>query len=328
MILMRYYRSNNGAITCLLCKHYCKLRPDQTGICGVNQNKNGELNPLSFGYLSAINIDPIEKKPLYHFLPNSKSFSIGTVGCNFRCPFCQNWHISQTVSIDKSRYFEPDQVVQMAVNNDCKSISYTYNEPAIWYPYAKEVGVLAKEAGLKNILITSGYESDEVLSDMVQFVDGLNIDLKSFDKHYYKRSLKADLEKVCETIKAVAQSKMHLEVTTLMIPNIDTDQIEKMADFLVSSGVTIWHLSAFFPHYKMQEAKPTTLSTLRQAKEIAIRAGIEFVYLGNVATDQNTYCPECQNLLVSRNGYSAKIAGLESSKCVKCGKFIEGVWSD
>ncbi len=177
---MNYYKKENDRLVCLLCQYYCKLKTGQTGVCGVNQNVGSHIENLVYGYPSAINIDPIEKKPLYHFLPSSKSFSVGTVGCNFHCSFCQNWQISQEHTIDKSRYFEPKTIASLALQKGCQSISYTYNEPTIFYPYAKDIALEAKKLGLKNIFVSNGYESKEVIDDMVGIIDAINIDLKSF----------------------------------------------------------------------------------------------------------------------------------------------------
>lgn len=327
---MRYYKpKDNHSIICLLCKHYCTIKEGKVGICGVNQNSGGELETLVYGYPSAMNIDPIEKKPLYHFLPNTKSFSIGTVGCNLRCPFCQNWEISQTNIVDKTDYFSPKDIVDLALKYNSKSISYTYNEPTIWYPYAKDIGLLAKEAGLKNIFVSSGFESSEVLEDMLGFVDASNIDLKSFNKEYYKKVLKADLDGVLATIKTLAKSGVHLELTTLVIPDVNdsTDELKKMAEFIAQVDAKLpWHLSAFYPNYKLNDTKATPLKTLLKAKGIAKDAGLEYVYIGNITHDTNTYCPKCENLLISRENYTSKIVGLSLDRCQKCNYTIKGVF--
>ena len=186
---MNFYKPyKETKLICTLCQHYCKIKEGKTGICGVNQNVGDKIECLVYGYPSAINVDPIEKKPLYHFLPGTKSFSLGTVGCNFHCSFCQNWSISQTHDIDKSRYFSPEQIVQLAIDNGCESIAYTYNEPTIFYPYARDIAVLAQKSGLKNVFVSNGFESSELIDDMKGIIDAVNIDLKSFDPKYYKRT--------------------------------------------------------------------------------------------------------------------------------------------
>jgi pyruvate formate lyase activating enzyme len=328
---MRYYRyKDENSITCLLCKHYCTLKKDKSGICGVNFNQNGKLFNKTYAHPSALHLDPIEKKPLYHFLPSSSSLSLGTVGCNFRCPFCQNYTISQTSKVDENITYMPKEIVDIAVKNGAKSISYTYNEPTIWYPYAKDIGILAKEVGLRNVFVSSGFESQEVLLDMKSWVDAANIDLKSFSHSYYKKVLKTDLDGVLEGLVEFAKSDIWLEITTLLVPDVNdsTQEIEKMAEFISDKlGVDIpWHFSAFHPTYKMQDTPRTPIKTLIKAKEIAKRYGIKYVYLGNVANDNSTYCDKCGAKLIERNGFSSKIINIKDSKCTKCANKIPGVF--
>ena len=329
---MQYYRYKDAShIVCLLCKHYCTLKEDGNGICGINYNIDSHLVNKTYGHPSTLHVDPIEKKPLYHFMPNSRSLSLGTVGCNFRCPFCQNYSISQTSTVDESVTIMPEEVVALALQYDCQSISYTYNEPTIWYPYAKDIGMLAKEKGLKNVFVSSGYESHEVLEDMPSWVDAANIDLKSFSHEYYKKVLKVDLDGVLESLIEFAKSGIWLEITTLLIPDVNDSQneIEQMAEFIANKlGTEIpWHFSAFHPEYKMLSTPSTPLSTLTRAKEIAHKYGIQYLYLGNIANDGSTYCPTCKTKLVERNGYHAHIVGIKNNRCTNCGYEIKGVWS-
>lgn len=284
---MQYSRyKDEHAITCLLCRHYCTLKEGKHGICGINFNEGGKFVNKTYNHPSAVHIDPIEKKPLYHFLPGSTSLSLGTVGCNFRCPFCQNYSISQTSAIDESVVYTPQDLVALALKHKTQSISYTYNEPTIFYPYARDIGMLAKEHGLKNVFVSNGFESPEVLEDMVLWVDAANIDLKSFSHDYYKKVLKADLEGVLDTLRFLARSPIHLEVTTLLVPdNNDSDEeITKMARFMAEElGCDVpWHLSAFHPDYKMLSTHATKLSVMERARDIAKSFGIEHVHLGNV----------------------------------------------
>jgi len=328
---MQYYHSNKGgSITCLLCKHYCTIQPDRHAFCGVNFNIDSKLVNKTYGHPSAINIDPIEKKPLYHFLPASKSLSIGTVGCNFRCPFCQNHSISQTKSIQEQNNFSPEDIVNLAIEHKTQSISYTYNEPTIWYPYAKDIGVLAKENGIKNVFVSSGYESKEVIQDMKSWLDAVNIDLKSFSHDYYKKVLKTNLDGVLESLKEFAKSDIWLEITTLIIPGVnDSDEeLEKMAEFIVCElGVDIpWHLSAFHPDYKMMDTPHTSLESLQSAKNIAKNYGIKYVYIGNVDNDNSTYCAKCGDKLIDRRGFDSLMIDIKESKCISCGSEIKGVW--
>ena len=329
---MEYFRyKDEEHIICLLCKHYCTLKKDGHGICGINFNIDSHLVNKTYGHPSALHVDPIEKKPLYHFLPSTSSLSLGTVGCNFRCPFCQNYSISQTTVVNEEFSVLPEQIVALALEHNAKSISYTYNEPTIWYPYAKDIGVLAKENGLKNVFVSSGYESQEVLDDMPSWVDAANIDLKSFSHEYYKKVLKTDLDGVLDSLIQFAKSSIWLEITTLIIPGVnDSDEeLEKMAEFIATKlGCEIpWHFSAFHPDYKMLTTPNTPISTLLKAKEIAHKHGIEYVYIGNIANDSSTYCPTCKAQLIHRNGYNSQIIGIKDQKCIHCGHEIKGVWS-
>lgn len=328
---MQYSRyKDDTSITCLLCKHYCTLKEGKHGICGINFNHNGSLLNTTYNHPSALHIDPIEKKPLYHFLPSSRSLSIGTVGCNFRCPFCQNHSISQTSRVNANITYTPEDIVELALQNGCESISYTYNEPTIWYPYARDIGLLAKRHGLKNVFVSSGYESAEVLKDMQSWVDAANIDLKSFSHSYYKKTLKTSLDGVLATLKTIAKSDIWLEITTLLIPNINDshDEMTQMAVFISKElGThTPWHLSAFHPDYKMLDTPATPLLTLLDAQEIAKNYGIEYVYLGNVAYDNNTYCQKCGSKLIERSGYTTQITALDSGRCTHCNTPLQGVW--
>jgi pyruvate formate lyase activating enzyme len=328
---MKYYRyKNENSIVCLLCKHYCTLKKDAHGICGINFNIDGKLYNSTYAHPSVVNIDPIEKKPLYHFLPSSTSLSIGTVGCNFRCPFCQNYSISQTSKVDESVNISPQSMVDLALESGVQSISYTYNEPTIWYPYAKDIGILAKEKSLKNVFVSSGYESDEVMQDMKSWLDAINIDLKSFSNEYYKKVLKTDLNGVLDSLVSFAKSDIWLEVTTLIIPDVNdsTAELSKMAKFIATKlGTdTPWHLSAFHPDYKMLDTKATPIETLLKAKGIAKSYGLKYVYLGNIPNDNSTYCPECGVKVIHRDGFGAKIVGLNKSKCSVCSYVIKGVW--
>ena len=328
---MKYSRyKDENSITCLLCKHYCTLKKDKNGICGINYNIDGELFNKAYSHPSAMHIDPIEKKPLYHFLPSSKSLSIGTVGCNFRCPFCQNYSISQTSVVDESVTYMPEDIVNIAMENKTQSISYTYNEPTIWYPYAKDIGVLAKEQGIKNVFVSSGFESHEVLQDMNSWLDAANIDLKSFSHDYYKKVLKTNLDGVLESLIEFANSNIWLEITTLLIPDINDSEAEihKMAEFISTKlGKDIpWHFSAFHPTYKMLDTPRAPIETLIKAKEIAKSYGIKYIYLGNIQNDSSTYCYECGAKLIDRNGFTSGMLNIEDGKCKACGSSIKGVW--
>lgn len=329
---MKYYKEVVGKerITCLLCRHYCQIKEGSVGICGVNKNENGALKTLVYGHPSALNLDPIEKKPLYHMLPGTSVLSFGTVGCNFRCPFCQNWEISQEHTINKNIDISPEKMVERALQYGSPSIAYTYNEPTIFYPYAKDVGVLAREKGLKNIFVSNGFESPEIIKDMSSWLDAANIDLKSWNEDYYKKVLKGGLEAVKETLKLMIAEGIWVEVTTLLIEgDNDSDKdLNEMAEFISSElGAHVpWHLSAFHPDYKMLDHHHTKLETLQRASKIAKNAGLHYVYMGNVPVHGDTYCPTCNTLLIDRTGYEVTQNSMVNGHCPTCNRKIEGVW--
>jgi len=330
MSLNTFYKIEKDKIICQLCQHYCKLKNNQIGICGVNKNINNKLENLVYGKISAINIDPIEKKPLYHFLPSSKSLSIGTVGCNFKCPFCQNWQISQSSNIDNSTQITPKEVVDISLKYGCKSISYTYNEPTIFYPFAKDIAIIAKKAGLKNIFVSNGLETKEIIEDMQGIIDAFNIDIKSFYAKYYKTDLKGNLNGVLDTLKLIKSKNFWLECTTLVIPeeNDSYKQIKEIGDFISKElgKDTPWHLSAFYPNYKKQNKQTTPFRTLLIAYNIAKESQLENVYLGNVAFTNITYCPNCKSELIKRDGYNILKNIIKDNKCPKCNNKIAGIW--
>ncbi len=329
---MKYYKKskNTDKIICLLCRHYCQLKEGQIGICGVNKNTKNKLENLVYAHPVALNVDPVEKKPLYHFLPGSPALSFGTVGCNFKCPFCQNWDISQTHKIDENIKVSPKEMVELALKHECKSIAYTYNEPTVFYPYAKDIGVIAKEEGIKNIFVSNGFETPEVIQDMSSWLDAANIDLKSWDERYYKNILKGGLEAVKDTLRLMVKEGIWIEITTLLIEgeNDGNKELEEMAEFIVGElgDFVPWHLSAFHPDFKMKEHGPTELKTLQKAYSIAKKVGLHYVYLGNVAISGDTYCPNCGKLLIDRTGYNITVNNIVRGHCPNCNRIIEGVW--
>jgi len=330
MYFSEFYRKDGDRIVCTLCRHYCKLADGQTGICGVNANEGGRLRNLVYGKVAALNIDPIEKKPLYHFLPTTTALSLGTVGCNFQCPFCQNWQISQSNAIEDSQEVTPEQIVDAAVREGCSTIAYTYNEPTIFYPFARDVAKLAHTAGLKNVFVSNGMESPEVLADMRGLIDGFNIDLKSFNSDYYKKTLKGSLEGVLDTLKRLKAARMWVEVTTLIVPgdNDSDEELGQIARFIAEEldPYTPWHISAFHPDYKVQDRGATPAETLQRAESIGKQAGLAYIYMGNVLEDGNTYCPDCHTRLIARSGFYVIENRLVDGKCPECGRVIEGVW--
>ena len=328
---MQYYKVlNDNTIECLLCRHHCHIKENKTGICGINKNENNELKNLVYNHPAALNIDPVEKKPLYHFLPGSKILSIGTVGCNFKCPFCQNWQISQTDVIDTSiGEVTPYDMMNIVAKYKCDGVAYTYNEPSIFYPYAKDIGELVTLKGAKNIFVTNGYESIEEIEDM-DWLDAANIDLKSFNPEYYKKELKGNLEYVLDTIKKMYEKGIWIEITTLLIEGINDseEELNQMAKFISSISVDIpWHLSAFHPDYKMKDKNYTQITTLQKAYQIAKSYGLRYVYFGNVDMADITYCPNCNEELVVRDRLEVlKNIITKDGKCPKCNTKIAGVW--
>lgn len=321
----------NGKITCLLCAHRCSLREGQRGICHVNSNEEGALKNLVYNHPSALNIDPVEKKPLYHFLPGTLTLSLGTVGCNFRCPFCQNWSISQEKEVDTSRVITPEQIVAAAIEHETPSISFTYNEPTIFYPYARDIGLLAKEKGIHSVFVTNGFQTPELIKDMASFVMAANVDLKSFQPEYYKKTLKGWLEVVKENLIHMQDAGIWIEITTLLVPghNDSDSEIETMAAFISEKlgKHTPWHFSAFHPDYQMSDGNHRTPpETLLRARRIAEQHGMEYVYLGNIATGNTTYCPQCQKELIKRSGFGSGQVMIQNGKCPHCTYPVEGVW--
>ncbi|MDB2405603.1 AmmeMemoRadiSam system radical SAM enzyme [Arcobacteraceae bacterium] len=285
---MDFYKegTSEDKLTCTLCGHYCNIKKNSVGICKVNKNVGDKIECLVYGYPNAINIDPIEKKPLNHFLPNTKTFSIGTVGCNFKCSFCQNWQLSQSSDINTKEYYSPQDIVNLALHYKCESISYTYNEPTIFFPYIQDIAVLAHKVGLKNIMVTNGFESDEVSSSMIGLIDAVNVDLKSFKSEYYKKKLGGKLDVVLDNLKYYVNNGIHTEITTLIVPthNDSKEEISQMAQYIANELNTkvVWHLSGFHPDYKELELPRTSIKTLEMARSIGNEYGIENIYLGNV----------------------------------------------
>ena len=326
-----YRKLSGGKIKCLLCRHYCELKEGQTGVCGVNKNDNGQLVNLVYGRVAALNIDPIEKKPLYHFLPGTTALSLGTVGCNMQCSFCQNWQISQEKTVLQKDFVSPKQIVDLALKYNAKSIAYTYNEPTIFYPYARDIALEAKTHGIKNVFVTNGIESIEVVKDMPGIIDAANVDFKAYDEAYYRRELKAPFT-VRETLRLMKQVGLWVEVTTLIIPGINDapEHLKKIADFIARNlgTETPWHLSAFHPDYKMRDRSATPVTTLEQAYNIAVKAGLKFVYVGNVGLRKNiTYCPHCHKALIERVGYQILSNKITDGKCPYCQTKIPGIWN-
>lgn len=322
-------------VTCRLCSHRCRIKPGRCGICGVRENWDGTLYSLVYGYLIAENTDPIEKKPLFHFLPGSRSYSISTVGCNFQCLHCQNFTISQYPHTNKDRITgtlrSPDDVVRAAEASGCQSISYTYVEPTIFYEFARDCCVLAHDRDIKNVFVSNGYMTPEVTRDLAPLLDAINIDIKAFSDDFYKKVCKARLQPVLDTVVLMHQLGVWVEVTTLIIPghNDSEAELRDIARFIKEIDASIpWHVTAFRPTYKLLDAEATPAATLKKARDIGLGEGLRYVYEGNIPGQggENTFCPSCGSEVISRFGFSIRETGMDRGQCPSCGGKIEGVW--
>lgn len=330
----RYWtEAAGGRIQCMLCPHHCSIGIDKTGICGVRKNKEGKLYALVWGKSVAENVDPIEKKPLYHFLPGTLSFSIATVGCNFRCSFCQNSDISQypiNTGEIAGRELSPEDVVKAALQSGCASISYTYTEPTIYLEYVIDTARTAKQNGIANVMVTNGYINPEIIkNDLAGLIDAANIDLKSYSDAFYKRLCSARLTPVLEAIKAYHGAGIWIEITTLIIPgeNDSEEELREIARFIKSISPEIpWHLSRYYPRYRYDSAPPTPVEELETAREIGLSEGLAYVYTGNVAgnTGENTFCHACGKQIITRKGFFVAARAMRGNTCGHCGQTIPG----
>lgn len=339
------------AVQCLACNRYCKIPNDHAGYCGVRVNDNGQLKLSVYGKPCAAWSDPIEKKPLFHFLPGSRSYSIGTFGCNFSCVFCQNYDISQAPQearqkdpktwkeyfqrlLERCKKLPPEKVVENAVADNCKSISFTYNEPTIFTEYALDTMKIAKKQGLYGVYVTNGYTSKECLDAMKGLIDAVNIDLKAYNQKFYTELCKVpSLDPVKESIKYAKKLGIWAEVTTLLIPkwNDDLNELKQEAEWLASVDMEMpWHVTAFYPAYKMTDASPTPPATLIKARELGKDAGLKHVYCGNVSSSysdyETTFCSKCNKELITRSGFSIMNNNIINGKCKFCKTTIAGVW--
>ena len=320
---------NDGKLKCLLCPHSCLISPGARGVCGVRENHGSEILPVTYGVISGYALDPIEKKPLYHFYPGRSILSVGSYGCNLKCDFCQNFHISQNVHPDSSRHMSPEELVRQALKAPGNSgLAYTYNEPVIWYEYVNDCAGLASAKGLYNVMVTNGYVNSEPLAGLIKFIDAFNIDLKAFSKEFYRRYTGATLAPVLEAIKMVASSGRHLEITTLIITGLNdsADEMRREAEWIaLNAGRQVpLHLSRYFPMYRRTNP-PTSPETILRLKEIADEY-LDFVYTGNLAgsdSGSDTMCPSCHLLAVRRSGYSTTVTGLtDEGRCTNCNEEI------
>ncbi|MCP4217425.1 MAG: AmmeMemoRadiSam system radical SAM enzyme [bacterium] len=328
------FEKDNGTVKCLLCAHHCRLKEGQTGICRVRRNESGELYSLNYNRVAATQADPIEKKPLYHFLPASTSFSVAAMGCNFKCSFCQNNSLSvvQDEAAIYGQAISPAELVKTALKYGSRSISYTYSEPTIYFELMLETAKLAAAEGLKNVMVANGYMSAEALDLMGPYLHAANVDVKAFSESFYKKYCGASLQPVLDTVKRMRERGIWVEVTTLMIPdlNSDMDEIEGLIAFISSVDKNMpWHVSRFFPQHRLQDVLPTSTKMIYNALDKAKEMGLKYLYAGNVPDDKysNTHCPSCGELLIKRSGYSTVIKNLKNGSCLSCNQSIPGVWS-
>jgi pyruvate formate lyase activating enzyme len=327
----RQYRlTENNSVTCSLCNHRCVIHPEKHGICGVRRNENGTLYATTYGKISAEAVDPIEKKPLYHFLPGTRSYSLGSIGCNFHCQHCQNWHISRAErDVTHLRDLSPEEGVKRAKENGCASISWTYNEPTIWHEYTLDMGTIARRAGLGTVYVTNGYITEEALRELAPMLSAYRVDLKAFTNDFYTKVCGAHLQPVLDSAALARELGMHVETVTLVIPGLN-DSMEEQTSLIRwviehLGPETPMHFSAFHPDYKMTDRGVTPVATLEKIYRTAKELGLRFPYIGNIAHNQyeNTYCPSCGATLIERQGFSSRIQGLDGQQCSNCGEHIE-----
>lgn len=316
------------SLQCTLCPHNCVISEGKTGICGTRINYNGKFHSKVYARPSAMHVDPIEKKPLYHFYPGSKILSIGTLGCNLFCRGCQNYELTKGPIVDLP-YVTPEQVISTAIENNINLIAYTYNEPTIFYEYMMDIAKLAKKNKIKNVIVSNGFINDSPLKKLTKYIDAANIDLKGFDEKFYNEYANAKIEPILKNLKTIKKSNVWLEVTNLIIPQIN-DKEESITDMCkwINKNIkdTPLHFSRFFPYYKAQDKEITPVSSLLNAKKIANNSGIKYVYIGNMGKLENTYCYNCKNLLIQRHP-AVKIVGVKDGKCNSCRKKVLGVFN-
>jgi pyruvate formate lyase activating enzyme len=328
-----YEKADKNIVNCSLCAHRCKIAEGKKGICGVRENKGGNLYTLVYGKLIAQHIDPIEKKPFFHFQPGSPSYSIATVGCNFRCLHCQNYDISQMPK-DNKRILDEDvtaeEVVETASRAGCTSIAYTYTEPTIFFEFAYDCMRLAKDKGIKNVFVTNGFMTKECLDELCGLLDGANVDVKAFTEEFYKKVCGARLAPVLESVEYMKKLGIWVEITTLVIPtqNDSEDELRQIAKWVYKTDKRMpWHISAFYPTYKMNNLPRTPVSILDRAREIGFEEGLRYVYTGNVPGDpgESTYCYNCRERIIHRFGFTVEENLTKGSKCPHCEAEIDGV---
>jgi len=325
---------SGGEIQCDLCPNRCRVSKGKRGACRVRENQDGKYYSLVYGNPCAVHLDPIEKKPFFHVLPSTTSFSLATVGCNFQCKFCQNWEISQASPEDVYSYdVPPEMIIKNAKDVGAHSVAYTYVEPTIFYEYMVDICQLAKKAGLLNVCHSNGFINPDPLKNLCKVMDAANIDLKGFTETFYRDVCSGELAPVLETLKILKKEKVHLEITNLVVPtqNDDLSRLNEMCLWIKRElgGDTPIHFSRFYPLYKLRSLPPTPVSTLEKTRNIALSCGLEYVYIGNIPghEGEHTFCPKCKKLLIKRVGYMVGENHLKGGKCQHCGKPISGIWT-
>lgn len=320
-----YTKNENLSVSCNLCPHNCLIKNGNKGFCGVREVVDGSLYTNNWAKISSLAMDPIEKKPLFNYYPSSMILSVGTIGCNLKCPFCQNWQISQNCDISTKKIL-PNQLVEIAVRENSLGIAYTYNEPTIWIEYILETAKHTQKYNLKNIMVTNGQINSEPLEELLPFVDAMNVDLKSFSEMTYKKKLYGDLKATLKTIEIVNSSRTHLELTTLVVTGINDsiEEMEEIINYIANLNDEIpWHISRYFPNYEYNE-KATDLDFIEEIYNIASKK-LKYVYLGNVnkhISFENSFCPHCGEVLISRTRYNVKNINIKDGKCNFCGKNV------
>jgi pyruvate formate lyase activating enzyme len=331
----RYYKKHQDReIECLLCPRFCRLGDKERGYCGVRENIGGTYYTLVYGKVCSFNIDPIEKKPFFHFLPKTNALSIATAGCNVNCKFCQNWEISQVRPEQvEHQDLPPEAVAGQAERFNCPTIAYTYTEPVVFFEYMFDSSVEAHKKGIRNAVVTGGHVNPEPLQDLIKVVDAIKVDLKSFSQDFYTEYVRGQLEPVLEAIKLIAKSKVWLEIVYLVIPTLNDrpDEIRKMSRWILEkAGADVpVHFSRFHPMYLVKNLPPTPVSTLEKLRDAALSEGLHYVYLGNIPghAGENTYCPKCRNAVITRQGYHIERVEIKGGKCKFCANPIPGIWS-
>ena len=329
-----YEKLSNEKVRCHLCSHQCVVKEGARGICNVRENRSGRFYSLVYGKIITRHCDPIEKKPLFHFLPGTLSYSIATVGCNFRCSFCQNADISQMPTDMKQIMGEdisPDRIIDEAISMGSATIAYTYTEPTIYFEFAKDTAQIAALKGLRNVFVSNGYMTKQCLEEIHPDLHAANVDLKAFTEKFYKEQCDAKLEPVLKTLEVMREMGIWLEVTTLLINGLNDSphELKDMADFLAGLGTDIpWHISRFHPTYRLTNISPTTPDSIRRAKDIGYESGLKYVYTGNLPGDdgEKTFCHSCGKLLIDRFGFTIRSNRIEDKVCPYCGTEIPGVW--